>query len=154
MHPLYILLFLLFISNERWLGVCDTEWKRNWNCNERRFFFSFSLTNKQNYRCTQPQTCIKLVMRNLGRLSRMRMLFFNYFFLNSQKYLGKKKKNCRIGIEKKCWQLCEFCLKVAIHPLHKKYKMIKPVNKIFKEPTRNTAFIKVWLVWHWPRRQN
>lgn len=69
------------------------------------------------------------------------LFFFNYFF-NSQKYLGKKK-NCRIGIEKKCGQLCEFCLKVAIHPLHKKYKMIKPVNKILKEPTRNTAFIKI-----------
>lgn len=22
------------------------------------FFFSFPLTNKQNYRCTQPRTCI------------------------------------------------------------------------------------------------
>lgn len=44
------------------------------------FFFSFSLTNKQNYRCTQPRTCIKLVMRNLGRLSRMKNAFLNIFF--------------------------------------------------------------------------
>lgn len=69
------------------------------------FFFSFSLTNKQNYRCTQPRTCIKLVMRNLGRLSRMKNAFFKYFFFKLPKIFGEEEESEDWHQEKKCGQL-------------------------------------------------
>ena len=67
MHPLYIffvcfLIFMFFHFPMSGVLVSVTQnGRENWNCNERRlflFFFSFPLTNKQNYRCTQPRTCI------------------------------------------------------------------------------------------------
>lgn len=89
-HFAFSFVGLFVFPNEWCFGVCDTEWKKTGTAmNADFYFFSFSLTNKQNYRCTQPRTCIKLVMRNLGRLSRMRMLFFLLFFLTPINMRGR-----------------------------------------------------------------
>lgn len=55
MHPLYILFFHLF-SNECVLVSVTQNGRETGTAMNADF--SFPLTNKQNYRCTQPRTCI------------------------------------------------------------------------------------------------
>ena len=43
-HCTYFVVFLIFFHfpmSDMLVGVCDTEWKRNWNFNECRLFFFF-----------------------------------------------------------------------------------------------------------------